>query len=105
MEFSQLDCWSGLEMTPHNESPSLHQPAEYHIVIEGKLDREWSDYLQGMTIETEGSRGQPSVTTLAGQLVDQAALLGVLNALYDLGMALLSVQRLSGIEEIAAKSS
>ena len=82
-------------MKPHTENLRLHQPAEYQIVIEGKLDQEWSDYLQGMTISTDGSRGQPTITTLAGQLVDQAALLGVLNALYDLGLALVSVQRLS----------
>ena len=92
-------------MKPQIESLTWHQPAKYQIIIEGRLDQEWSDYLQGMTIAIEGSRGQLPITTLAGQLVDQAALLGVLNALYDLGMALLSVQRLSDIEEIAVKSS
>jgi hypothetical protein len=35
------------------------------------------------------------VTTLFGDLPDQAALAGVLNTLYDLHLAVLSVERLS----------
>lgn len=40
---------------------------------------------------TEGGR---SITTLSGPLIDQAALLGVINTLYDLHLTLLSVERL-----------
>jgi hypothetical protein len=36
--------------------------------------------------------GQWTVTTLSGQAVDQAALMGLLNSLYDLGLPLLSVE-------------
>ena len=38
------------------------------------------------------------LSLLVGQLVDQAALLGVLNTLYNLGVALVSVERLSVVE-------
>ena len=41
----------------------------------------------------KASRG-PIVTTLTGELVDQAALMGVLNSLYDMGYPLLKVERL-----------
>jgi hypothetical protein len=37
-----------------------------------------------------GSEG--AVTTLSGQVMDQAALMGLLNSLYDLGFSLLSVE-------------
>jgi hypothetical protein len=36
---------------------------------------------------------QQPVTTLSGELSDQAALMGVLNALYDMGFPLLRVER------------
>jgi hypothetical protein len=38
----------------------------------------------------------PGCTILEGTLPDQAALLGVLNGLYDLGMPLLLVERVEG---------
>ena len=41
-------------------------------------------------------RGQV-ITTLTGELVDQAALIGVLSSLYDLGYALLKVERLGPV--------
>jgi hypothetical protein len=37
----------------------------------------------------------PPVTTLLGELSDQAALAGVLNTLYELHLPVLAVQRLS----------
>ena len=46
-----------------------------------------------MTITTTEQEGEAPVTTLSGRLLDQAALLGVLNTLYDYYHApLLSVE-------------
>jgi hypothetical protein len=59
----------------------------------GVLDAGWSSMLGHMQITTEESRGQSSVTTLCGPVADQAALMGVLNLAYDLGMVLLLVER------------
>jgi hypothetical protein len=67
-------------------------PATYRIRIKGRLDEHWSDRLGGMTITTSKVGDQKPVTTLAGPLLDQAALLGVLNALYDLHLPLFSVE-------------
>jgi hypothetical protein len=47
-----------------------------------------------MRITVSGT-GRHAVTVLFGPLVDQAALLGVLNALYELGLPLLSVDYLA----------
>lgn len=48
--------------------------------------------LGNMTILTEIDEDRASVTTLSGPLADQAALMGVLNLVYDLGMVLLWVE-------------
>ena len=68
-------------------------PGNYRIRVEGRLGAEWSDRLGGLQISTE-SEGARSITTLSGPLIDQAALLGVVNVLYDLQLAILSVERL-----------
>jgi len=60
------------------------------------MDRRWSDYLGGMSVSVARRAGEPAVTTLTGELVDQAALMGVLHAVYDRGYALLKVERLKG---------
>ena len=70
----------------------LDRPALYRICYEGVLDPDWSSRLGGMTI-TQITKGEARVVELAGPLVDQAALLGVLNSLYDIGLCLLSVER------------
>jgi hypothetical protein len=58
---------------------SLFDPAMYRICILGSLDEQWSDYCGGMTI-------------LAHRLADQSTLIGVLNALHDIGCPILSVE-------------
>lgn len=72
---------------------TLDQPAVYRIRIQGQLDENWSDYLGGLEIRCTPLSSNPDVTTLSGQLFDQAALFGVLNSLYGLGLPLLSVER------------
>jgi len=71
----------------------LSSPGFYQISVAGKIDAEWADYLHGMTITVvERSDGAGvAVTELSGQLPDQAALMGVLWQLYNLGFTLISV--------------
>jgi hypothetical protein len=73
-------------------------PASYRIRVEGPLDKRWSEYLCGMVISSARRRGAPTVTTLSGKLTDMAALMGVLNTVYDLGFTLLKVERLASSE-------
>jgi len=82
----------------------LDAPDRYRIRIAGRLDKRWSEYLCGMAISSRSRAGKPTVTTLTGELTDMAALMGVLNTVYDLGFKLLKVERLRS-EEPAAKSS
>jgi hypothetical protein len=67
----------------------------YRIEVQGRLDESWTSWFDDMTI-----------TTLSGVVADQAALHGLLARIRDLGLPLLSVQRLgqeSGSEEVIAK--
>ena len=72
-------------------SLALDEPVNYKIQVQGRLSRTWADYLGGMAVSSS-NQGQWTVTTLSGQAVDQAALMGLLNSLYDLGLPLLSVE-------------
>ncbi len=78
-------------MNPSSHTPSLDRPATYEIRVPGRLDEDWSDWLEGMTIEVASGDDGPTITTLTGVIVDQAALQGLLNRLYSLGLSLISV--------------
>ena len=81
-------------MEKFREGVSLLKPAIYRIKIQGVLDRNWSDYYGGMTIEYEGDPKQYAMSILTGKLADQSALIGVLNSLHDIGYPILSVEYL-----------
>ena len=70
------------------------KPAAYSIHVEGLMDESWSERFAGMKIKTNERKDLPPLTTLSGQLTDQAELLGVLNALYNLRITLMTVERL-----------
>ena len=74
---------------------TLDTPAAYQIRIQGHLDKSWSDRMGGATIQVQSQPPESPVTTLTGNFRDQAALAGVLNTLYDLGLPLLSVECLA----------
>jgi hypothetical protein len=61
----------------------------------GRIDPNWSDLLEGMTICLNTMDADPPVTTMEGELSDQAALAGVFNTLYELHLSLLLVKRLN----------
>jgi len=65
------------------------QPLVYQIRIKGHLGREWTDWFGSLTLTLEDN----GETLLTGPVVDQAALHGVLKKVRDLGMPLLSVNR------------
>ena len=70
----------------------MESPGKYQISIQGFLNADWSDRLGGLKIATTPATDGRPVTTLTGEISDQAVLLGVLNALYDLRYPLLSVR-------------
>ncbi len=79
-------------MEKYRPGTCMFEPAIYRICILGTLDKNWSDYCGGMIIEHDVIMQQYPVTVLTGRLIDQAALIGVINSLYDLGCPLISVE-------------
>ena len=65
------------------------QPTAYQIRVRGHLGSQWTDWFGGLTI-TLDDLGD---TILTGTVVDQAALHGLLKKVRDLGMPLISVNR------------
>ncbi len=61
----------------------------YQIRIEGHLGPKWTDWFGDVSITLEDN----GETLLTGPVVDQAALHGLLKRVRDLGMTLLSVNR------------
>ncbi len=82
-------------MTNKNEFEFRFQkPAMYKIKVQGELKEKWSERLQGLQINIEKSPGKKPVSILVGQINDQAALSGVLNALYEFNMTIIAVHML-----------
>ncbi len=73
---------------------SLDQPNTYRIRVQGELGARWEEYFGDMTITEETLAGGRQVTVLSGLLEDQAAVQGVLQKLYNLGFALLSLEKI-----------
>ncbi len=71
----------------------MDQPARYRIHVQGCLDERRSDWFGGMHIAVRGGGPVPPITILTGTLADQAALMGLLQKVYILGLPLLSVTR------------
>lgn len=67
----------------------------YHFRITGQLDSSWEDWFDGLTI----THMPDGTTLLAGSLVDQAAMHGVLNKIRDLGLTLLVVQQVDSRDD------
>ena len=68
------------------------EQAVYRIKVRGTLDERWSDWFDGLTVaigSDEASENLP-VTIITGA-VDQATLRGILNRVWDLNLALISV--------------
>ena len=61
----------------------------YRIRVEGVLKPTWSEWLDGMTISQEPG----DVTILSGSVRDQAELFGLLTKVRDMGLTLISVNR------------
>jgi len=63
----------------------------YQIRLKGQLGHQWAEWFEGLTITLADSGD----TLLTGPIVDQATLHGLLKKVRDLGMPLLSVNRLN----------
>ncbi len=76
------------EVEGHRSQRPAAGSNNYKIRVKGHLHQRWAAWLGGLTL-THDANGE---TLLAGSLPDQAALQGVLNQIYALGITLVSVR-------------
>lgn len=86
----------------YSQDKQTDAPRVYQIRIEGHLGPEWTDWFDGLTLTPEDN----GEMLLTGPVVDQAALHGLLRKIRDLGMPLISVQRMDPdlVDEAEARS-
>ena len=73
---------AGLDANPFSSGGGF-----FEIHVKGQLDSRWSEWLEGLEVKLL----ENGEMILFGCIVDQAALMGVLNKLSRLNLALLSV--------------
>ena len=66
------------------------QTMMYQIRLKGCLSDKWSEWFSGLTI----TQGDNDETLITGAVADQAALHGLLKQVRDLGIPLISVNRI-----------
>ena len=72
----------------------MDMPATYRICVIGCLESHLTERLWGMSASPVEKMGEPEQTALVGEVADQAALVGIINALYNFGHTVVSVERL-----------
>ncbi len=71
------------------KKPAPTSRANYRIVLQGKIPAFREQWFDGMQIQYADGN-----SVLSGELLDQAALHGVLEKIRDLGLTLLSVNKM-----------
>ncbi|UCH63555.1 MAG: hypothetical protein JSU77_03670 [Fidelibacterota bacterium] len=72
-----------------NQLRDPNGPVHYQIKLQGQLREQWSDWFSGMTVTI--CKG---MTLLTGPVIDQSALHGILTRVRDLGLPLISINRI-----------
>jgi len=72
----------------------MDRPARYSITVSGVLAERWHSWFGGMQIEPQDWRDGTPGTRLLGMVPDQAALRGLLIQLWDMGLVILSLERI-----------
>ncbi len=75
------------------------RPGSYLIRVLGLLEPCWIEQLEELNISTSSWAGKYPVTQISGWLIDQTALAGLLDLLNELGMVILTVERLEDYPE------
>jgi hypothetical protein len=73
----------------HAASETHDETGLYEIRVKGHLTDRWADWFEGLTLTLDDNGD----SRLAGRVVDQAALHGLLRKVRDLGLPLISIIR------------
>lgn len=86
-ETAKLGNMTDKKSENENENQTSAGGGFFEIHVKGHLDDSWSDWLEGLDVKLLDN----GEMILFGHIGDQAALMGILNKLYRLNLALLSV--------------
>ena len=85
--------------------PDRSESGRYEVRLTGHLDAHWTAWFDGLTVSYEND----GTTVIGGELVDQAALHGLIQRVRDLGLPLVSVMKVdsdqSGVTTPTAQSA
>lgn len=85
------DIENRMDSNGRNEAgPGASGGRFFEICVKGQLSSHWSEWLEGLEMKYLENGGM----ILSGHIVDQAALMGVLNKLSRLNLTLLSVNEI-----------
>jgi len=84
-----------MDTEERNTPPSHPEGSFFEIHVKGHLDSQWSDWFDGLDAKLLDN----GEMILSGTLIDQAALMGILNKLCRLNLTLLSVNELKRKDE------
>jgi len=71
---------------------NFNSPAVYQIRLQENLEPPWSEWFEELEVTHVTNGG----TLLTGMVTDQAALHGLIRKIRDLGLTLVSLQRMEG---------
>jgi hypothetical protein len=78
--------------------PEFSQPAYYELRVHSLLSKQGDSWFPGMEIVVDENTN-PAQTIIKGFIVDQAALHGLISRIRDLGLILISINRIEWGEE------
>lgn len=88
-------------MSERHASTGDHpRPGRYEIRVRGHLASRWAAWFDGLTLTRQGD----GTTLIAGPVVDQAALHGLLQKVRDTGLPLVSVEHVAADQSDAPTS-
>ncbi len=83
--------YSSLSTESNNEPTAQAQKGDFfEIHVNGQLSEIWADWFEGLTIESINNEEM----LLSGFVVDQSALIGILNKLLRLNLKLISLKEI-----------
>lgn len=88
-------------LTPEPDHPVLTRT--YRITLEGVLSAGWADWLGVSELVSYQQGGRITYTALTTTSVDQAALRGLLNRLWDLNLVLHAIQPVEPATQVPEK--
>lgn len=80
--------------TEINNHLSTSSSPIYQVRFKGQLDTQWTGWFEGLTVTADDNGN----TLLSGEIIDQAALFGLLKKIRNLGLPLLSVNQVKPIQ-------